>query len=392
VPPEPDAPRTHKPRLITGSFLLVAGATLAYFIGENAVLPVLPVYVTRSLGGSDVAVGVAIGAFSVTALLIRPWAGRFADRRGRRLPMVLGAGIFSLSVAGYVLADTVPELVALRLVTGVGEAFMFTAAASAIADMAPDERRGEAISFFSLALWTGIAVGPTIGEIAAHGGRFARVWLLAAGFGALAAVLALGVRLARPAVVREEASGHVLHRAGLLPGTALLMSIWGAAGFFAFVPLYARQIGLEGSRFVFVVFSGIVLAIRLFGARLPDALGAGRLSRGSLVVSAAGLALMWLWRTPTGLFGGTAVFAVGQALAFPAMMALALRGARAGERGAVIGTFTAFVDVGFGAGPALLGFVADGFGYPATFLTGSVVALLGVGLLIARSPREPTRV
>lgn len=388
--PAPEVPP--KPRLITGSFLLVALATLAYFIGENAVLPVLPVYVTRSLGGSDVAVGIVIGAFSVTALLVRPWAGRFADRRGRRLPMALGAGLFALSVAGYVLADSVPELVAMRLLTGIGEAFMFTAAASAIADMAPDERRGEAISFFSLALWTGIAVGPTIGEIAAHGGRFALVWVLAAGFGALAAVLALGVRLPRPAGQQEGASGHLIHRAGVLPGTALLTSIWGAAGFFAFVPLYARQLGLPGSRFVFVVFSGIVLAIRLFGARLPDALGAHRLSRGSLVVSAAGLALMSMWRTPTGLFGGTAVFAVGQALAFPAMMALALRGARPGERGAVIGTFTAFVDVGFGAGPALLGFVAAAFGYPATFLTGSVVALLGVGLLLARSPREPSRV
>jgi MFS family permease len=66
-------------------------------------------------------------------------------------------------------------------------------------------------------------------------------------------------------------------------------------------------------------------------------------------------------------------------------MALALRGTSPGERGAAIATFSAMVDVGFGIGPAALGFVAHGFGYGGVFLIGSVVAVLGLGLLLARS-------
>ncbi|MGH2675459.1 MAG: MFS transporter [Actinomycetota bacterium] len=372
-----------RPPLVTPVFVLIALATLAYFVAQSIVLPVLPLYVRGPLGGSDVAVGVVIGAFSVTALLVRPWAGRLADRRGRRLPMLIGVAIFTLSVAGYVVSRSVPTLVAMRLLTGVGEAFFFTAAASAIADMAPDERRGEAISFFSLALWTGIAVGPVVGEIVLAHGRFSLVWLASAAFGLLAGILALRIRV--PAVPGEGgARPRLIHRGALLPGTGILMSIWGAAGFFAFVPLYSRELGLSGSRGVFVLFSGIVLAIRFFGARLPDSLGAVRAARASLVISAAGLAVMGLWGTTVGLFVGTAVYAVGQALAFPALMALALRGVPAGERGAAIATFTAMVDVGFGIGPAALGFVADGFGYGGVFLTGSAVALLGLVLLLTR--------
>lgn len=377
-PPQP--PR--RPSLITPAFVLIALATLAYFVAENVVLPILPLYVRGPLGGGDVAVGVVVGAFSVTALLVRPWAGRLADRRGRRLPMVLGVSIFTVSVAGYALAGSVAALVALRLVTGVGEALFFTAAASAIADMAPDERRGEAISFFSLALWTGIAVGPVIGELVLHGGRFSPVWLVSTGFGLLAGALALRIRV--PGLAAGGGHTRLIHRAALLPGGTLLASILGAAGFFAFVPLYSRELGLSGARLVFVLFSGLVVAIRLFGARVPDRLGPVRTTRMSLIVSVLGLLVMGSWRTTAGLFSATAVYGVGQALAFPALMTLALRDVPPGERGAVVATFTSFVDIGFGIGPAALGFVADAAGYPAVFLAGAAVAALGLVAFAAR--------
>ena len=305
--------------------------------------------------------------------------------------MLVGVGIFTLSVAGYLVSRSVPALVGMRLLTGVGEAFFFTGAASAIADLAPDERRGEAISFFSLALWTGIAVGPVVGEVALGDERFSLVWVVSTAFGILAGLLALRIRMPR-VKAEERVHTRLIHRGALLPGAAILMSVCGAAGFFAFVPLYSRQLGLTGARGVFVLFSGIVLAIRFFGARLPDALGPVRAARLSLVVSAGGLTVMGMWRTPTGLFVAVAVYGVGQALAFPALMSLSLRGTPPGERGAAIATFTAMVDVAFGVGPVTLGFVADGFGYGAVFLVGAAVALVGLALLLTRYPLRTAEV
>jgi predicted MFS family arabinose efflux permease len=91
-----------------------------------------------------------------------------------------------------------------------------------------------------------------------------------------------------------------------------------------------------------------------------------------------------LWRSPAGLFVGMSVFAVGSALAFPALMMLALRGTPASQRGAIIGTFTAFVDLGFGIGPATLGIVSEAFGYGGLFLTAAAVAASGLALLLSR--------
>ena len=76
---------------------------------------------------------------------------------------------------------------------------------------------------------------------------------------------------------------------------------------------------------------------------------------------------------------GTAVVSVGHALAFPALMTLAIRGAPASERGAVVGTFTAFFDGAFGVGAVSAGAIADAVGYRGAFVGAGIVA--GIGLL-----------
>lgn len=382
--PEQALPARPRPRLITPAFVLIALASLAYFTADGILLPAVPRYVEGPLGGNDVAVGLSVAAFAVTALFLRPWAGRLGDRRGRRLLMLVGGAAVAVSVLGYVVATTVPLLFAFRLMSGFGEAFFFTGAASAINDLAPESRRGEAVSFFSLALYVGIGIGPVIGEALMESVGFTATWLVAGGFAVLASVLTLGVPETRPEGEPPAEPAGLIHPAALRPGTALLASVWGMSGFFAFVPLYALDIGLEGSRFVFLLYSAIVVAIRSFGARIPDIIGPVVASRSALATSTVGLAVVALWSSPTGLFVGVSIFAVGSALAFPGLMMLALRGTPASQRGAIIGTFTAFVDLGFGLGPATLGVVSEAFGYRGLFLTASAVAAGGLALLLTR--------
>jgi len=390
VHPEQGLPARPRPRLITPAFVLIALASLAYFTADGILIPAVPRYVEGPLGGNDVAVGLSVAAFAVTALFLRPWAGRLGDRRGRRLLMLVGGAAVAVSVLGYVVATTVPLLFVFRLMSGFGEAFFFTGAASAINDLAPESRRGEAVSFFSLALYVGIGIGPVIGEALMESVGFTATWLVAGGFAVLAAALTLGVPETRPEGEPPAEPAGLIHPAALRPGTALLASVWGMSGFFAFVPLYALDIGLEGSRFVFLLYSAIVVAIRSFGARIPDIIGPVVASRSALATSTVGLAVVALWSSPVGLFVGVSIFAVGSALAFPGLMMLALRGTPASQRGAIIGTFTAFVDLGFGIGPATLGVVSEAFGYRGLFLTASAVAAGGLALLLTRyRAREP---
>ena len=371
--------------------MTIVVSSLAYFIAVGGVLALLPRFVQGPLHGDDVAVGLSVGAFTVTAVVLRPLAGRLGDRRGRRLLMFIGAALVAVSFAGYSLATAVPILVALRLVTGAGEGLFFTGAGSAINDLAPNERRGEAISYFSLAVFGGLAVGPAIGEFLLDRSGFDAVWWAAAGGATVAAGLAASIKETRPERATDASPGRLVHRAALVPGTVHATNVWGFAALSSFVPLYALQLGMPGSRFVFLTYSGIILAIRSVGARIPDRLGPRTSSRAAMISSITGLLLMGTWASPTGLFVGTSVFAVGVALLYPGLMTMAVHAAPEAERGSVVGTFTAFFDLSYGLGALSLGAVASAFGYRGAFLTAALAGLGGFLLLLTRTgeARDP---
>jgi MFS family permease len=163
----------------------------------------------------------------------------------------------------------------------------------------------------------------------------------------------------------------------------LFATIWGMGGFLAFVPLYALDLGMGGASLVLGLFAGLVVLIRSIGATIPDRIGPGRAVRISLVLTSLGLALIGLWRTPPGLMTGTFLLGVGVALFTPALFTLAVTGIPSSERGAVMGTTSAFLDLAFGLGPATLGFVAAAMGRGGIFLAGSLVAAAGLGLVAA---------
>jgi MFS family permease len=374
-----------RPQLVTPAFVLVVLSTFGYFLCVGMLMPVFPRFIEGPLGGSDVAVGVSGGAFSLTAVILRPFAGRAGDRLGRRPLMVVGSAIVAAAVALNTVVSSLGVLMLLRLMSGVGEALFFVGAAAAVNDLAPEERRGEAVSLFSLALYGGISFGPIIGESVLGDGRFSSVWWLAAASGAVAMLLALRVSDARPERRAAGAPGaRIIHPAAILPGLVLFCTVWGFAAFSSFVSLYALELGMSGSRFVFFTYSFTVLLIRLFGARIPDLLGSRRAATIATSTVAAGMAIMSVWRSPAGLYVGAFVFGIGQAFAFPALMTLAVRGAPASERGAVVGTYSAFVDLAFGIGALSLGPVAHGLGYPETFAVSSFVAAAGLILLRVR--------
>jgi MFS family permease len=297
-------------------------------------------------------------------------------------------------------------VVACRLLNGAGEACFFVSAATLISDLAPPERRGEAVSYFSIPLYLGLAIGPLVGETLLNSHGFTPVWLVAGGVAAIGSVTSLAiparhllppgwadVALAqgdlamspgRPS--REQPKSKLLHKAALLPGAVLTFQIMGYAGFIAFVPLYAPTIGLAGSRLVFVLYAAVVLCVRVAFARLPDRLGAVPAASGALALSAAGLLTMGLWHRPAGLLAGTVILALGSSLAFPALMSLAIGAAPDEERGSVVGTFSAFFDVSQGLGAAVLGGVAAATSYSGAFVAGGVIAAVGLVLLRIRGP------
>ena len=148
--------------------MLVICAGAAYFLALGMLLPVVPLYVEDSLSGGSVAVGVAVGAFSVGAILLRPLAGRLGDRFGRRgTHRGRCDDRFALGVALRAVRQLRLRCSRSGCSVAIGEAAFFVGAGTLVTDLAPVDRRGEAISYWSVAVYGGLAFGPALGETAA---------------------------------------------------------------------------------------------------------------------------------------------------------------------------------------------------------------------------------
>jgi MFS family permease len=379
-----------RPPLVTPTFIALFVSALAFFGAGGIVLPVATRFAHGPLDASGLGVGVGIGAFSIAALLFRPVVGWASDRFGRRPLLLLGGSVTVAAFAAHLLADSLPAFIVVRSVYGIGEAFFFVACVAAVSDLAPEERRGEAINIASLSVYLGLAVGPVLGEAILAATDFDVVWMVAAAITGVATVLALLVPETAPAVLAAALTGErpprgrLFHPAGILPGFLILTGAWGMAGFLAFVPLHATSLGLDGAGIPLAMYAAIVVLLRIIFVRLPDEIGAARLSGGALIIGAVGLALVGTLPGTVGLFVGTAVFAAGIAFMFPALIAVAVGLVDEAERGSVVGTSSVFLDLSFGLSPALLGLVVDASGYPAAFMVSAIVSAIGAAVLVHR--------
>ncbi len=383
------AKNKNRPPLVTRSFVIVVSSGFAYFTSLGIVLPVVPQYAKRILGGGSVEVGIAVGALFLGAVLLRPYVGRLGDRFGRRFLIIGGAATVAISVGCYGLVASLPFLIGTRILTGLGEAAFFVGAAALITDLAPVARRGEAISYWSVAVYGGLALGPIIGETVRESEGYGGVWIAAGGVGVVAVLLSCFTKdVARPEVDVGAPSPPIINRAAIAPGLVLFSGLIALAAFTVFIPLYAGEVGLESLSIVYILYAAPVLIIRVFFAGIPDRLGPNRAAALALIATTVGMTTLAAWGTIPGLLVGTVFFALGSSLLYPALFVLALSRAPETERASVIGTFSSFFDLSQGLGSILVGVVVLGAGYQGGFAVGAISAVIGLALLVARNKKS----
>lgn len=360
-------------RLLSRPFLTLAVVDLAYFTATGIAIYALPMQVTGPVGADEAGAGFAFGAYAFTALLLRPLAGRLCDVWGRR-PLLLAAA----ALAGMVLTNSLLVIVGLRLLLGVAEAAFFVASFAMLADIAPCERFGEAMSYNSLGLYLGLALGPPLGEWLVGRGSFPAAWLAAAALAALAVLLSITLRDPPPAPETVTEAKALIHRRGLPATLGLLASIVAMGGFLSLAALRAGAVGLPSASAPLFLYGAIVVVGRLAFARVTDKLPALTMGAASLGVIGAGLVVVGLWSSPAALLAGTAVLALGVTFSTPAFASAVFSTAEPSERGVASATLSIAIDLGLGVGPILMGWLALGLGIGGALTTGAVVAFAGV--------------
>jgi MFS family permease len=359
------------------AFAGVFAVTFTGLVAVGAVLPVLPRYVHGPLDSGNVAVGIVVGSYAVTGLLLRPFAGRLADRRGRKPTVLIGSAIVAAAGFLYLLPLGVPGLIAARLLLGAGEGTVFTAGSAWIVDIAPPERRGRVIGLYGLAVWSGLSVGPLLGELLLHASGYSAVWLFAGAAPLVGALIAL--RLPDPFHPVAQAEEHpLIAREAVRPGLALALASFGYATVASFVVLHLDARGVGHGATVFGAFATMVVLTRLIGGDLPDRVGPARVALVAAAGEAAGLVTMALAHSFATAIAGALIMGAAFSLLYPSLSVIVVGRVPETRRGAALGTFTAFFDAGIGLGAPLAGVVAALAGYQGAFLFSAAIALVAM--------------
>jgi MFS family permease len=368
----------HRPGL---SFAGIFAVTFCGLVGVGSVLPVLPRYIHGPLDSGDVAVGVVIGAYAVTGLLLRPVAGRLADTWGRKPTVLAGAVVVALSGLLYLPSLGIAGLIFARLILGAGEGAVYTAGSVWIVDLAPDERRGRVLGLYGLAVWGGLSVGPLLGELLLDLGGYTTVWLFAAGIPILGALIALTAR--DDFVPLKHAEPHPLIAPEAVgPGFAIALASFGYAALATFIVLHLEARGIDNGATVFAAFAAMLVLTRLVFGHLPDRVGAAPVAISATLGEALGLTLIaFAHSLPVALLGGL-VMGAAFSLLNPSLMLIALGRVSQQARGAAMGTYTAFFDAGVGIGAPLAGLVAALAGYESAFFFAAAVCAAAALLVL----------
>ncbi|MEI8392220.1 MAG: MFS transporter [Actinomycetes bacterium] len=382
-------------RMVTPRFLLVTAATLAYYTCVGILIPTLPVFIKNGLGSGEAMIGASAVLFSGAAVLFRPLLTWVGNRWGRRTMMVSGALVATVAALGMTVVNSPWQLLPFRALMGVGEAALFVGAAILVVELSPENRKAEAASYLSVAVFGGLSVGPIIGELVmgdvpegARGlsaGHFDRVFIVTA----LASLLAAAVSLTAPAFVgakpeRIRRKVSWFHPRSLRPGMILALGMAAWTSFTSFVPTFSKSIGLSGSARFFTVYSILCLVLRLFGAKTPERLGLRRSVWIAMSFLLCGVTSVGVLGNEIGIWIGTTFFALGISFFYPSLLAMAVEGSDSDERVEVVASFTSFFEIGGVIGGLALGGIGQLFGERSTFFGGMVFAVMG--LLLLRAP------
>lgn len=358
------------------SFLLLWSVTFLGYFAFQLLTASLPLYAV-TLGADDAAIGLLTGVIALTSLVSRPLVGLWLDRGGARWGMLAAGVFFAVSAMGFGLSQTIPGLIGFRILSGVAIALMSTSSQVLAISMAPDQRRGEALSLLGLALSVGQGGAPATGIAVARGIGYAGLFATSAVLSACSSGLALPLRKVAPQPSQVRSS-RLIHPAVLVPGLVLVALMLSFGVNFGLLAVHASRRGLSNPGLVFATFAVGQILVQTLLRHVSDRFGRAAAIGPGLMLVAAG---MWTMAAASGwwlLLGGF-LSGAGQGVAQPAIYALGSDLVAAHERGSAMGTLGVFLEIGIAAGAIGGGVIGRTFGLGTTYvLAGSVAAIAGV--------------
>lgn len=356
------AGRHKEPGIWNITFIILMMISFFQTMGQMMMNVLIPLYV-YDIGAPAQIVGMTVGAFAISAILVRPFIGPAFDAFNKKMILIISLLVIAVSTFLYSVATTVVAIFAIRLLHGAGLATSAALAQAMAADALPIQKMNSGISIFGLALAVSQAIGPIVGLALLDFVGFQ--W----SFRISAFVIVGGLTLA---CLIKEPGNHVrkpyqlkldrmFSKGAVIPALLIALLSIPFSCINAFIVIYGNLLGIGGMGAYFAVYAGCLLATRpLFGS-LSDKHGVQRIIPIGLCFFAISILVLTFASSLPVFLLAAVIGACGYGAVIPLLQSLGFLCSPYDARGAASNTTFLGLDAGNLVGPTIGGMIVSLF-------------------------------
>ena len=363
-------------KILTRDFILCSFAQFAFASVSFILIPTLPIYLSR-LGSTEIEIGILIGAFGISSLILRPVVGRALLKIPEKKFIVAGAFLFSLTSVAYLFAPPFWPFFMVRLFQGIGMAFFSTASIILISNITPETYRGQSMGYFFLSFNISMALSPPFGMLLINHFSFSVLFFACVVLSLCSLFFSIKLRRRKvtPTVDSLAEGRFFFSPKAFAPIFVYFIAHinWGALS--AFFPLYAINHGVANPGLFFAAYAIVLISCRTLGGRILDLYRREKVILPCLLTYIIAMTILAFSKTLPIFILVAVIQGVGHAFLMPSLVVYTLDLAGS-SRGPAMGMLTAMGDLGMVLGPITMGITLRLTNFTTMFLCLALIGLI----------------
>ncbi len=376
------------------NYILVLLCNILTAFSFHILTPTIPKYVLALGGGVELA-GFAATAFSITAILTRPFAGYYINIKRKKVIMISALCIVAVSVLGYALSSSVAMILLFRLLHGIGWGMVTTSTSTVLVASIQEDQIGRGIGLFGIASSLASVFAPNLGlQLIDHVG-YRCMFLISFALAVVGCLMSFGVdesamRKSKAPEGKMKLLDCLFAREAAVPAVVILCVGVGMASITNFIAIYAESLAVSGIGYYFTVAGAVMLVMRPLFGRLSDS----RYSRTIVFVSLAGFSMVFLTlglaRTLPMFLVAAVLYGTFYGALCPILQTWCVKSVDVSKSGTANSTYYTALDIGQALGASAAGVLSVRLSYSNMYFTVMIPQLLAIVLVAIVTVRERT--
>ena len=355
-----------QPSIYTTQFWLLCTSNFLFSASFQMMIPELPDYL-KSLGGKEY-IGYIIALFTLTAGLSRPFSGKLTDTIGRVPIMAFGSIVCFVCSGIYPFVHTVFGFLLLRFLHGFSTGTKPTATAAYVADIIPEDRRGEAQGMLGIFTATGMSIGPTIGSYLATFTTINVMFYTSSAFALGSILILLNMKETLPKAQKQPFSlklfkiGWIdIFEPRVLPAFVVMLLLCFSSGvILTLVADQTKLLGMTNKGLFFTISTIASLVVRVLFSKTSDKYGRIPVLIISAVLMIISMIMFAVVDSVTVFVLASISFGFSWGLNTPTLMAWTVDLSHENYRGRALATTYIALEAGIGIGALFAGYLYKG--------------------------------